>query len=71
MSYSNIPVPRAQILAWLSTQGDDVKDYEDMSDHEIRVMYEERRKGDPDYIDEYNEPTNPLDDERDIDEKTR
>jgi hypothetical protein len=42
-----------------------------MSDDEIRVLYEERRKGSDDYIDEYNEAPEPFDDKPDIDEKTR
>lgn len=71
MNFSSNPTERVDMLAWLALQGDDTKDYDNMSDHELRVLYEERKKASDDYIDNYNETPEPLNNERDIDEKTR
>ena len=56
MAISNNPIGRADMLAWLSLEGDDVNTYDDMSDHDLRVLYEERRNTSDDYIDNYGKP---------------
>lgn len=56
MTYFSNSLGRTDMLAWLSLQGDDVKDYDEMSDDELRVLYEERRKSSDDYIDDYKDP---------------
>ncbi len=71
MNYNTNPIGRVDMLAWLALQDQEPKNYDDMSDDEIRELYAERRKGSDDYIDEYNETPEPFDNERDIDEKTR
>ncbi len=71
MNYNTNPIGRIDMIAWLSLQDKEPINYDEMSDDEIRVLYEERRKGSDDYIDNYNEAPEPFDDEPDIDEKTR
>jgi|ASRK01.1.fsa_nt_gi hypothetical protein len=56
MTYFSNSLGRTDMLAWLSLQGDDVKDYDEMSDDELRVLYEERVKTSDDYIDDYKDP---------------
>jgi hypothetical protein len=56
MSIENNPIGRTDMLSWLNTQGDDATNYDDMSDHELRVLYEERRNTSDDYLDDYNQP---------------
>jgi len=71
MTYFSNSLGRTDMIAWLSLQDKEPINYDEMSDDEIRVLYEERRKGSDDYIDEYNEAPEPFDDKPDIDEKTR
>jgi hypothetical protein len=69
MTYFSNSLGRTDILAWLSLQGNDVKDYDEMSDDELRVLYEERVKTSDDYIDDYKDPLKQMSKSWDEDKK--
>lgn len=69
MTYFSNSLGRTDMLAWLSLQGDDVKDYDEMSDDELRVLYEERVKTSDDYIDDYKDPLKQMSKSWDEDKK--
>lgn len=56
MSIENNPIGRTDMLSRLALREEDISKYEDMSDQELRVLYEERLKTSDDYLDDYNEP---------------